>query len=400
MRRTILFVSIALLFLNGCGEPRFWELQAPDYFGPDDYMGHSVAIDGDVAVVGAINMQTRKRCAVVYRYSWGRWEIDTVLEMDESISSFIPGYANIEVLADTIAVKSMDGVYIYRSTGGKWVKEAYISDSMLKATQVDLFSVDTNVVAIGAMNKDHSTSIHLVTRSAGEWLPTEVIQADGLGQLGAIALRGDLLVHQSAKLEDGTETVTVLRRHPDGEWIQEQVLEADPGRSGFGAKIQIEDGRVYVKNKWKCFVQEYSRDDGIWRETITRAYHTATRKCGSTFAVAGNTMVFGESNMSAPVDEKTSVNGSGAIRVFRRDEQGWTPRALVFEDHPVSLQSFGFDVDLDHHNNRAIVGTWSLTGLAATIGEMSGGLLGGGDAPREVSKLKRGATIYNLDKAR
>ncbi len=126
----------------------------------DDKFGHSVAIEGDTLVVGAVG----KSRAFVYQRTGTTWSYQA--ELAPSVSTGCFGYA-VDVEGDTAAVGA-DGfnpsgpgrAYVYQRTGSTWSEEDWFrpGDSFHWDRFGGAISLSGGTVLVGACNQDGTAS--------------------------------------------------------------------------------------------------------------------------------------------------------------------------------------------------------------------------------------------------
>lgn len=180
-----------------------------------DWMGYSVAISGDVVVLGAITVST-------------------------------PFY-------------NTGAAYVFRFDGRKWVQEAMLmaSDRWPRDRFGYSVGISGDVVVVGAPQNDLTAvgKAYVFRRSGGEWaeqarlIPPDLVENDELGS--AVAVSGDVAIigawnhGNRGSSPDGTGAAYVYRFDAQTEdWTLEQKLvstETIPGeRDRFGFSIALE----------------------------------------------------------------------------------------------------------------------------------------------------------------
>jgi trimeric autotransporter adhesin len=277
----------------------------------DDF-GWSVALSGDVLVVGAPfedsnatgvngqnnNAATDSGAAYVFRRSGGIWAQEAYIKASNTGSNDAFGHA-VAVSGDTVAVS------------------AYLEDSSATGIGGDQGSGDAS----------DAGAVYVFRHSGGTWAHEAYVKASNTGvgdQFGhAVAISGDTLA-VGARGEDSAAT-------------------------GIGGDQDSNDaagsGAVYV----------YTRSGAAWtQQAYVKASNTgASDEFGATLALAGNLLAVGaqgEDSSSTGVNG-SQVNdlasGSGAVYVFRRSANTWTQEGYVKASNTGNGDAFGSSLDIE-----------------------------------------------------
>jgi len=187
----------------------------------DDEFGFWVAIDGDVAVVGASGEDSggsEAGAAYVFRRSGSSWSQEAKLTALDAAAG--DGFGlNVDVRGDLVAVgadlesaagSSAGAAYVFRHSGGAWTQEIKLMPPSPGAN--DRFgyavSIGVDTLLVGSMNDDapaSSSGSAFVYRYDGTWsleqqlVASDASFADFFGW--AVCLDGDVAV-VGARLED------------------------------------------------------------------------------------------------------------------------------------------------------------------------------------------------------
>jgi hypothetical protein len=372
---------------------RSWALPTPNSLQDGDLLGHSVAISGDIAVVGVVTLGTGARGAYVYQYRDEEWELWHYLPLeDQGRSAFIPGRGNIEIHGSTIAVRTESDVFVYRSDGKSWVQDALITVAQLGGQQISGLALGEDALAITVRTNDDDFVLRIFSRSVSGWSEGTTLATESKTALwgNALALDGDLLVVGSGL--HGQRGSTTVFRYRETEWHKDADLVASDGGDNprFGMNVAVDEGRIVVgapefrnENGERIgAVYEFVFDGSKWVESGKIFPEGDDRSpFGNNLALSDKLLLVGR--------DRANADKSGAAYVYRRDVSGWELATTILEDPPIADQGFGFDVDLDGH--RAVISSWGGTGMQ--IGAMMGRP---NDEPPKPPN-HRGATIYNLD---
>lgn len=225
------------------------QLLAPAGLAPGSEFGTSVAVDGDVCVVGAPRDPTAAfdaGAAYVYRWDGAAWQLEaTLFSFDrDPLDEF--GHA-VAIDGDVIVVGAWHdpdegtksgSAHVYRWDGAAWQHEAKLigSDVTIEDKFGESCDVSGDVLAIGARGDDESATtggaVYVYRRVGGAWIEeTKLVHADAVNfdRLGqAVAVDGDVVVagayfDDDAGVNSGAAFVFV-RDPQSGTWSELQKL--------------------------------------------------------------------------------------------------------------------------------------------------------------------------------
>ena len=209
-----------------------------------DQFGKSVSISGDTIAVG--NRLDDDAGVVTGSAYVFRWDGSTWVEEAKFIPSVGISYfgRSIAISGDTLVVGGTGGTHVFRWNGSDW-EEAILT---ISATSVAV-SEDTVVVGFGPEEND--TGLAYVYQWNGKnWVQEAVLTAsdasDGDFFGGSVAIRGDTIVAGAAQNSDGGEhsgSAYVFRRTGEG-WAEEAKLVAPiaSAENRFGSAVAIDNG--------------------------------------------------------------------------------------------------------------------------------------------------------------
>ncbi|HEU4664098.1 MAG TPA: FG-GAP repeat protein [Dokdonella sp.] len=298
-------------------------LLAPDGLA-DDAFGFSVALHGDVALVGAVGRDLAgvEAAGAVYAFhrTAGSWVLEAVLTPDAPIDDTAMG---LDVAFDgSIALigerRSRVGVY-ERSSAGAWTR---IQD--IERNGYESIAMSGDVAALGnpAAGANDSTAgeVALYRRSGGVWQLENVIPGAGVGQQfgDEVSLDGDRL----AVASNGEHVPVLMYRHGDNGWLPDGVLLPDD----IGARerchhVAVRGERValgcwdHPADSGESAVYVYARDAGAWSFTQKLAAPGGMpyEAFGYSLAWQGSLLYAGA--LSRAID----FNGQGAVYEFAGD---------------------------------------------------------------------------------
>ena len=310
-----------------------------------DLFGHSVAVDGDTAVVGAYEDESEKGAAyVLAKDSSGAWSQVAKLTASDGEAGDIFGWS-VAVDWDTVVVGARydDSAYVFTKPGTGWATatetaKLTASDAVVGDWFGQSVAVDGDTVVVGASEDDGSGSAYVFTKAADSvW--TDATQTakltasdgDDFDEFGkSVAVDGDTAV-AGAPNNDGYGSAYVFIRPAAGWDHPTQTAKLTPGATDdgaaglagtFGAAVAVDGGTVvvgasaYSGSQGRAYV--FTKPSGGW-EDAERTAELATsdaekNQFGWSVAVDGNTVVVG----AHTDDASDSVNDSGSVYVFTK----------------------------------------------------------------------------------
>ena len=290
-----------------------------------DYFGVSIAVSGDIAVVGADGEDTGGSSAgaayILERDGSGNWLEAAKLTASDAQADDRFG-VSVAVSGDTAVVGAPYGDTGVSNTGAAYVFERNSSGGWSQAARLIATDPDTgdyfgwpvavsgDTVVIGAYGEDTGGY------NAGA---AYVYERDGSGTWS----QGTKLTASDTEIEDYFG-VSVA--------ISEDIAVVGAFKEDAGG---IEAGAAYV----------FERDgSGTWSQAtkLTVSDSDAYDWFGRSAAVSGDSAVVGAHSGD------TSVSNSGAAYVFRRDGSGtWSQEAKLAATDPEAADYFGGSVDLE-----------------------------------------------------
>ncbi len=277
----------------------------PKFVDAGDFAGYSVAIDGDIMVVG--------------------------VPYEDSPATGI--HQNYFAAQDNSA-KSAGAAYVFeRNPSGIWVMKAY-----LKADNTDTndrfgkaVAVSGNTIVVTAPGEDSSQE----TVGNNSAVPPHIPSSDN-SRIGA-----------------GAAYVFVRQ---NGTWKQQAYLKA-PSSSGLGISAAIDGDRI-VLGTWNERVHIFNRFFNIvfsyyaWLHDptpLTPDVSEPDDDFGSAVAIDGNTIAVGADfeggDGSSPDDNSRPY--SGAAYVFYNNGSNWQQQAYLKASNPDKYDAFGWSVAID-----------------------------------------------------
>ena len=288
-------------------------LETPKLFPPDanagDSFGASVAIDGNIAVIGAyLNDSNGSDCGAVYVYelSGSQWIERQKLAPSDGLANDQFG-RSVAIDGNTIVVGSYYGdsnepntgsTYVFSRLGGAWTQQQKLIAP--DAAPIDRFgcsvSIDNNTIVIGAYGDDDYTgSAYVFVRTGSNWIFQQKLNApdanthDYFGY--SVAIDNNTIIIGAPSWHTPIGSAYFYQRQGTT-WLEQSVLRGDAGHFGFSVAL-----------------------DGNW-------------------AVIG-----------AHEDDTNIVSGAGTAYVFANTDAGWVEQQKLFDaNSPAYGEDFGWSV--------------------------------------------------------
>jgi hypothetical protein len=261
-------------------------LAPPDLWAYDQF-GSTVSVYGDVLIAGSPlddDDGSGSGSAYVYRYSGGTWAQEAKLTASDADEGDDFGYR--VALDGDVAVIGADrdddacpgdpecysgSAYVFRYSGGAWTEEAKLTAS--DAAQDDWFgvsvAVDGDVIFVGAPFKDGAAgsegAAYVFRRVGGTWTEEVKLTASDAAyndRFGSVGVEGDvaLIGAGNADAAASNSGAGYVFRRVGGVWTEEAKLTAsnpevnaylgggpvDGGRALMGARGADPSGRAYA----------------------------------------------------------------------------------------------------------------------------------------------------------
>ncbi len=337
--------SAYIFWFNGFEWIQQFKLTASDP-GMDHHFGESVAIEGDIAVMGAVGDDMGS--AYVFRFDGANWAEVTKLKASDATLGMAFGRAFIsgETILVTAALDdhvdpddlncNAGSAYIFRNNGSKWIEETKLtaSDAMCHSSFGISGDIDGSTVIIGAYVDDeagpNAGAAYIFNFNGAEWVEhRKLIPIDAQTSMSfgtSVAISEDLIV-VGAPGDDDVATnsgAVYIYRLIGSKWIEEAKLTAFDGSSEdlFGHSVAIDGDVICVSavthtnglsNTGSAYI--FIRNEKEWDmiAKLTADIPTIADYFGSAVAVRGTTAM-----VSSVWDDDNGTN-SGSVFVFDLD---------------------------------------------------------------------------------
>ncbi len=369
-----------------------------------DYFGYSVAVSGNVAIVGTKlddDKGTNSGSAYAYRWNGSQWVQEQKLFGSDEVA--YDGFgASVAVDGNTAVVwapnhysnGSLTGAaYVLRWNGSSWLEEARLFPP--RPTNISAgtpngscssVSISGNVFVIGVPGDDEkgydAGAVYVYERSGTSWIQKQKLTAsDGLGGdvLGySVAISGNVIVAGAyfADPKGSSSGAAYVFGLNGTSWVQKQKLVPTDGAANdiFGNAVSVSGDLIVVGAPLdgsrglafgSAYVYRFNGTSWLQETELFASDGASNRYFGSAVAVAGDAVVVG-----------AYQGGPGRAYLFRKNGTTWTQESRLVDSNPATNDRFGYSVAVTV--GRALVGAYSDTNVkgyaagSAFVFEMGG----------------------------
>ena len=336
--------------------------------GGADIFGSNVAIEGDLAVVGAADADDFLGAAYVFEREKGVWiERAKLVASDRNISSEFG--ENTKISGKTIAIgapgdrNGIGAVYIFEKTGKAWTEQAKVTanDPMEFTFFADSIALSQDVLVSGAdlgfvPGVGFPGAAYVFRRIGKSWtqeaklIASDAVDGAGFGSGTAVVSGNTIAIGAAAAQRSG---VVYIFNRQGGVWSEqfqlvpsspeeEQKFGIDLGSSAnalvVGAYSAATSGGVRTGAAYV-----FRRAGAAWEEEARLVpSETTVRFFGVRVGISGSTIVAG-----APfTDDFTNPDG-GSAWVFQRSGNTWAMKAKLKAPDATARDNFGGYVAVD-----------------------------------------------------
>ena len=298
------------------------------------FLGTSIAVMG-VAIVAV---------GTIAGTTWGQCELEKLLPSDgEAFDEF---GNSVAISGDLVIVGAHEAsaVYIYRFNGSTWEEEAKLVTSNFA------IGVDGNAVIVGApLAFGNQGAIYLYRFDGLSWIEEATIRGQSVKFGFSVAISGDVAIAGEPFHSASTGRVKVYR-FVAVEWLEEGTFVSNLPDSGdqFGLSVGV-DGDFAI-------VGEPGDDDNSTDQGKAYILRHVGGNWSLTGLVASDGMVFDNFGAAVAISGDVGVvgawgvddNGSaaGAAYVFRFNGKNWEEEAKLLASDGAPDDNFGFSVSI------------------------------------------------------
>jgi uncharacterized protein (TIGR03437 family) len=304
-----------------------------------DYVGCSVSVNVDTAVIGAFGRNNQQGSAYVLVRNGTVWTQQQELTASDGAAGDLFGHS-VSVSGDTAVIgafgrSSQSGAaYVFVRSGGVWSQQQELTAPDGRASEAFGVSVSVSgdTAVIGAYNTDSDRgAAYVFVRSGGVWSQQQKLTAaDGAAsdQFGlSVSVSGDTAVVGALGKNANRGAAYVFSRS-GGVWSQQQELTASDGVTGdwFGSSVSVDGDTIIIGAEDKTVNSAsqqgaaylFVQSGGIWnqQQELTASDGAPNDIFGSSVSVSGDTAAIGAEDAGGGVQ--------GAAYVFMRNGWAWT----------------------------------------------------------------------------
>lgn len=339
-----------------------------------DQLGHSVAIDGTTAVLGAIGDDPSgpdSGSAYVFEQVGGTWIQTAKLVPSDGRSGAQFGWS-VSVRGNTALVGArydstlgwaVGAAYVFSRSGGAWSQEskflpvnAYLAEQF--GYSVSLGVEDMAVVGSHQADGNYG-AVYVFRRAGGAWSQEARLSAsdrepnDHFGE--AVAGDGDKMVVGARMAHDfgPFHGKAYIFEKAGGTWTETKKLFPNLTNTiGFGASVGISGDTVAIGSNGDPTVDYFSgavyvfdRNGGAWSQSaklfVSDPENGYNAQFGGSVSLLGDRLLVGASG------HRLQGGLAGAAYVFERSSSGaWAPRQRLLPQAGETGSSFGISVSL------------------------------------------------------
>jgi len=348
----------------------------------DDFFGHSVAIDGDYALIGAYEDDDNgaySGSAYIFKREGTVWnEQSKLLPSDGELhdcfgcSVSINGeYGVIGASNDDDNGHSSGSAYVFKRNGTAWTEQSKLlpSDGTEGHTFGCSVSIDGDYAIIGAVGDDdngwYSGSVYVFRRNRTVWdeksklLPSDGEAADCFGR--SVSIDGDYVLIGAPSDDDnghGSGSAYVFRRNGTV-WAEQSKLLPSDGEEHehFGRYVSI-DGDYGLIGAWGDDDNGYrsgsayifKREGTVWNEQSK-----LLPSDGEDYGYFGKSVsINGEYTIIGARGDNDNGNDAGSVYVFKQIGTTWPKHVKLLAPDGIEDDLFGWSVAID--GDYAVIG--------------------------------------------
>ncbi len=309
-----------------------------------DQFGWAVAIDGDHAIVGANRDDGYRGSAYIFVRNGSTWtQQQKLVALDGSVddnfgwSVAIDGdIAVVGSFLDDSPVTDQGSVYVFVRNGESWSQQQKLvaGDGAANDQFGGSVSVSGDTLAVGAAGSSSSRgAAYVFVRSGSSWIQQQKLTAvDGIAneEFGtSVSIDGDTLVVGSPGDEAARGTAFVFSQSA-GTWSFQQKITATDGSplDQFGASLDISASTIAVGSvnnmtggAGRGAVYVYTSENGSWvqQQKLAAPDGDGNDQYGGSVGISGNRIIVG-----ACGDDIGSGSDVGSAYVYSRNGSAWT----------------------------------------------------------------------------
>ncbi|MEZ5424443.1 MAG: FG-GAP repeat protein [Pyrinomonadaceae bacterium] len=346
----------------------------------NDYFGASVAIQGNLAVVGARLANGARGSVYVFQLVGTTWtEVQKLTASDAAPNAYFGN--SVAIAGDTIAVGApgalgfQGAAYIFVFLDPTWVEQQKLTAT--GGAGGDFFGASVaaygDTAIVGAVYDDVGAtdqgSAYVFERAVSTWTQVQQLTAsdasanDNFGV--SVAISGSTAIVGAFNDDVGANTnqgSAYVFFYSGGSWLEQAHLTGTSGPSGgqFGYSVGISGDTAIVGaylddafgNSDRGAAYVFTRAGSLWSQEayLSASDGVANDQFGSSVAISGDVAIVG-----AYLDDVGTNSNQGSAYVFTRSGTMWTQTEHLTPSDGATGQSVGVSVAIS--GNNAIAGS-------------------------------------------
>ncbi len=309
-----------------------------------DKFGCSVSISGDTAVIGAYGDRDNGNysgSAYIFRFDGSNWVQEAKLLASDGAQTDYFGYSvaisgNVAVIGTGLSIynNSPGSAYIFRFDGSNWIEEAKLlaSDGAPYDDFGSSVAISGNVAVIGARLHDPNGSAYIFRFNGSSWIEEaklSVSSSSRLGEFGrTVGISGDTVVISAREV--GIYSSVYIFRFNGINWFEEAKLvhPESSSRNYFGEAVGICGDTVVIsahenRDNSTAYVFRFDGTNWVQKNKLFASDGAEDDHFGASIGIWGNTVVIG-----APFDDDNG-SFSGSAYIFGLDGATWEAKLLA-----------------------------------------------------------------------
>lgn len=344
----------------------------------DDLFGHSIAMNGDYAVIGAPNYDSAAYSnigrAYIFKRNGNRWVEQQIIEGSEGVT-FSSFGSSVDIDEDYIIIgangtmvdmTSGQGVaYIFKKSGENWVEEDILVAS--DGAEFDYFgfsvSISGNYALVGAYNHDtgglsNKGKAYVYKRTGDDWQEEAIITDPSVLAFinfgRAVSISGNYAVigaHKYNVLNGGHQGRAFIYKRTGTSWLLEEILNPSDGIEdlNFGRSVDINGDYAIIgaHNPLEDHIQGkayiYKRSGNSWLEEaiLIPTDGESSDQFGVSVAISDDYAVIG-----AYFHNTNGNLNQGKAYLYKQQGNNWTKYATLTAEDGAASDRYGKSVAL------------------------------------------------------
>jgi hypothetical protein len=347
----------------------------PSDSAPSNAFGQAVAMQGNIAIVGAPDENTLTGAAYVYVQNGGVWTQEAKLVASDATT--LASFGGSVALSGNTAIVGAYGwggagiytgaVYVFVRNGSVWTQQAEMHAQDVSTGFGLSVSLDGNTALVGAWgigaNRQIAGAAYVFVRSGAAWsqqaylTPSDSNASDQFGH--KVVLEGN-----TALIAAPSEGHAYVFTRSGTGWSQRAILAAPSGSNdefGYGMALQGSTAMIGAysagSGMYPGAVYVFSGSGATWTQeaVLTSPTTHGIHSCGLAVALSGDTALVGCGF------EDTDA---GEVLVFTLANETWTESEILAPSNGTTSDAFG-STGIALSASTALIGA---AGLSATAG--------------------------------